>query len=175
LERRSHYYHGLLGELVIPRAVTDWLRAGLRDSDISETRAREQAIQHAQQECDRLNQRVNTMYMDKLDGRISASFYDEKAATWRDEEAKLRRRIVELRAASQNFESAIRAIEETSSVCKEFPAQPATEQRRLLTLLVDSATWKGGELETTLRAPFEKLRLSNRASHSKEVGNEPLV
>src|SRR4051794_29961135 len=107
------------------------------------------------------------MYIDKLDGRISASFYDEKAATWRDEEAKLRRRVAELRAASQSFESAIRAIEQTSTVCKAFTTQPATEQRRLLTLLVDSATWKGGELDTTLRAPFQKLRLSNRAKPFK--------
>ena len=83
----------VLGELVIPKAVTDWLRAALRDSDITESRAREQAIQHAQQECNRLNQRIENMYLDKLDGRITAAFFDEKAAAWRDEEAKLRRRI----------------------------------------------------------------------------------
>jgi site-specific DNA recombinase len=174
-ERLTQEITTVLGELVVPKAVTDWLRAAWRDSDITETRAREQAIQHAQQECDRLNQRIETMYLDKLDGRISASFYDEKAAAWLRDEAKHRRRIVELRAASQNFESAIRAIEETNSVCKTFRTQPATEQRRLLTLLVDSATWKGGELETTLRTPFQKLRLSNRTSRSKEAGNGPGV
>jgi hypothetical protein len=58
------------------------------------------------------------------------------------EEAKLRRRIIELRASSQNFESAIRAIEETSNVCKALPTQPPTEQRRLLEILMDSATWR---------------------------------
>src|ERR1039457_5257359 len=85
--------------------------------------------------------------------------YDERAAAWRDEEAKLRRRIIELRTTSQNFESAIRAIEETSSVCKAFPTQPATEQRRLLKIRVDSATWKSGAFEAALRTPFQKLRL----------------
>jgi len=45
----------------------------------------------------------------------------------------------------------------------------------LLTLLVDRATWKGGELETTLRTPFQKLRLSNRATHSKEALKGPAV
>jgi hypothetical protein len=93
------------------------------------------------------------MYLDKLDRRISASFYDGKAATWRDEEAKLRRRIVELRAASQNFESAIR---------KRPATQPATEQRRLLTLLVDTATWKGGELQTTPNAVSEAATIQPR-------------
>jgi hypothetical protein len=169
-ERLTEEITAVLAELVIPKAVTDWLRAALRDSDITETRAREQAIQHAQQECDRLNQRIEAMYLDKLDGRITAVFYDAKAAAWRDEEAKLRRRITELRAASQNFESAIRAIEETSQVCKAFPTQPATEQRRLLKILVDSATWKGGEFDTTLRTPFQKLRLSNRANQTNEKG-----
>jgi hypothetical protein len=62
------------------------------------------------------------------------------------------------------------AIEETGNVCKAFPTQPATEQRRLLKILVDSATWKDGEFEATIRTPFQKLRLSNRASDSKQVG-----
>jgi hypothetical protein len=89
-----------LAELVIPKAVTDWMHVALRESDVTESLAREQAIQHAQQECDRLNQRIEAMYIDKLDGRISTAFFDEKAAAWREEQSKLRRRISELRAAS---------------------------------------------------------------------------
>ena len=161
----------VLGELVVPKAVTDWLRAALRESDVAESRAREQALQHARQECDRIEQRIETMYLDKLDGRITVAFYDEKAALWRQEQAKLQNRIVELKTATCNFDHAINTLEETSAWCKAFPTQPAVEQRRLLTILVDRAAWKAGELDTTLKAPFQKLRLSNPASLTRHGGN----
>ena len=133
---------------MVPKAVTDWLRAALRESDVTETRAREQDLQHAQQERDRIEQHIETMYLDKLDGRITAAFYDEKATLWRQEQAKLQSRIVELKTAKRNFENAIHAIEETSAWCKAFPTQPSVEQRRLLRILVDRATWKARALDT---------------------------
>ena len=101
---------------------------------------------------------------------LGAGFYDERAAVWRQDQSKLKKRIGELRTASQNFESAIRSIEEISNVSEAFATQPATEQRRLLGILLDSATWKAGELDTTLRTPFQKLRLSNRASRTEQAG-----
>ena len=112
-----------------------------------------------------------TMYVDNLDGRITAAFYDEKAAAWRLEQAKLQRRIIELRKSSQNFEHAVQATEETCTVCTTFASQPVAEQRRLLKLLVEKATWRGGELETTLRTPFQKLRLSNHTTATKQGKN----
>ena len=110
------------------------------------------------------------MYLDKLDGRITTDFYDEKASAWRQEQAVLQRRINELRTTSQNYNDAINAIDATSTLCKEFPTQQPAEQRRLLKMLVERATWKDGELETTLRTPFQKLRVSNHANTTKHEG-----
>ena len=140
-------------------------------SSISQTKAREQALQHAQQEHERLNTRIEAMYLDKLDGRITTAFYDEKATQWRQEQTALRRRINELRTTTQNYNDAIHAIEATSKLSKAFPTQTPPEQQRLLKTLVEKATWKDGELETTLRNPFQKLRLSNHATNTKHEGN----
>lgn len=93
------------------------------------------------------------MYLDKLDGRITAAFFDEKAAAWRKEQAKLQARIHDLQHQTQSHDDAIRALEHTSTLCREFPTQPTSEQRRLLRLIVDTATWKDGKLETRVRQP----------------------
>ena len=161
----------VLGELVVPKAITDWLRAALQESDITQTKAREQALQYAQTEYDRVNTRIEAMCLDKLDGRITTAFYDEKATLWRQEQTALQRRINELRTTTQNYNDAVQAIEATSKLCKAFPTQTPPEQRRLLKTLVEKATWKDGELETTLRNPFQKLRVSNRVSRTKHEGN----
>ena len=88
-EQLTDHLTTVLGELVVPKAVTEWLRAELQESDMTQTRAREQALQHAQQEHDRLNARIEAMYLDKLDGSITAAFYDEKATLWRQEQTAL--------------------------------------------------------------------------------------
>ena len=76
-EQLTEELTSVLGELVVPKLITDWLRAALRESDVNQTKAREQTLQHAQAERDRLNTRIEAMYLDKLDGRITTTFYDE--------------------------------------------------------------------------------------------------
>jgi hypothetical protein len=52
-----------------------------------------------------------------------------------------------------------------------FLEQPAAEQRRLLRVLTEKATWKAGVLQTTLFEPFQILRHSNQKSSRKEKEN----
>jgi hypothetical protein len=47
-------------------------------------------------------------------------------------------------------------------------ALPPVEQRRLLRVMIEKATWKGGELQTALFEPFEILRHSNRENYRKQ-------
>ena len=58
----------------------------------------------------------------------------------------------------------------TSKAADLFRAQPAAEQRKLLRLVVQEASWKGGELRTSLSEPFEVLRLSNQANNNVSSG-----
>jgi site-specific DNA recombinase len=47
--------------------------------------------------------RIDAMYLDKLDGRINADFFDRKAAEWRHEQDRLLRSIEMHQAANQNY------------------------------------------------------------------------
>ena len=66
----------------------------------------------------------------------------------------------------------------TSKACELFLKQPASEQRKLIALITQDATWQHGELRMTFREPFEQLRLSNCATQRKETrvgSNGPLL
>ncbi|MBI4874707.1 MAG: hypothetical protein HY822_08740 [Acidobacteria bacterium] len=78
--------------------------------------------------------------MDKLDGRITTAYYDEKANVWRAEQASLQAKITDLQTTSQRYEDAISAIENISNLCNAFPTQPPSEQRRLLKIIISTAT-----------------------------------
>lgn len=55
----------------------------------------------------------------------------------------------------------------TAKTADLFLKQPAAEQRKLPRPVLAAATWKGGELRMSFREPFSQLRLSNRATHTK--------
>jgi len=156
---------------VIPQPILDWLRNSVLESDRTEQATRERAIKRLEAAYDRLKARIETMYLDKLEGRISGEFFDQRSAEWRREQAGLLGKIQEIRkAAPAPVEQAIETLRLTSQACQIFQQQPASEQRRLVQVLIQRAAWKDGELHTKLFEPFEILRHSNQESTRKEKG-----
>jgi hypothetical protein len=73
-----------LREFVIPPTILQWLEGKLVTSDQTEQAAREQALRRQQAEVERLQARLDVLYEDRLDGRIDAGVYDQKAAAIRE-------------------------------------------------------------------------------------------
>src|SRR5262249_26877872 len=113
-----------------------------------------------------------TMYLDKIDGRITQEFFDRQAAECRDRQGTLLRKIQEIeKSAPAPVDQAIEMLQLTGRASERFLLQPAAEQRRLINVVVDKAAWQNGALQTTLFEPFEILRHSNRESLRKENEN----
>ena len=50
----------------------------------------------------RLETRIETMYLDKLDGKSAAEFFQTKAGKWRKQQNQLRRKVDELRTSASH-------------------------------------------------------------------------
>jgi hypothetical protein len=132
-------------------------------------RFRTQIVKQLQARVDQIEARVETMYMDKLDGRITREHFDRLSDTLRGEQDGLRRKMVDIQKATPApIDQAIDMMRLTSRASELFLQQPAVEQRRLLQLVVEKAAWQDGALRTTLFEPFEILRHSNQESYRKE-------
>jgi hypothetical protein len=132
---------------------------------LSEQSARELTLRRDQAEIERLQNRLDVLYDDRLDGRIDANTYNQKAGEIRQQQSQVRSRIMKrqfeaLPPASQ----AVDLMVLTSKSAELFLDQPGAEQRKLIRLVVKKASWEGGELRMSLREPFSELRLSNRAT-----------
>jgi site-specific DNA recombinase len=158
----------ILRRLVIPEPVLKWLSAELERSTDHEERTRQQTTKSWQDECDRLQGRLDAMYEDKLDGRITPEQYDRKAKDLRSRQDALRTKIRERKSTTADLRAGFNMMRLTSVACKEFQRQSPREQRKLLGLVVDAATWNDGHLDVTLHEPFRTLLLSNSASVTKE-------
>lgn len=168
----SKEFADVLRELVIPPEVLTWLGDAVLTSDRTEQAARAETIKRLKARYDQIEARVGTMYMDKLDGRITQEFFDQQAATMRREQDGLLRKIQEIQKATPApIDQAIDMLRVTSRASELFLQQPATEQRRLLQTVVEKAAWRDGALQTALFEPFEILRHSNQQSSRKETEN----
>lgn len=148
----------LLDQLRFDDEVLAWVSQALRVSHGDEKQHHDEAIERIQAEHDRLQKRIDAMYVDKLDGRIDTDFFDRKAAEWRDEQKKCLERIREHQEANQTyFDEGIRLLELAQKAGKLFRKQSAAEKRRLLGFVLSNCVWKEGRLTAAYRQPFDLL------------------
>ena len=158
-------------DLVILPEVLTWLGEAVTESDLNEHAARERNLKKIEEQRRRITSKLETMYEDKLEGRISAEFFDRKAAELKVQETELLRQVNDIRAAEPApVQHALNLMDLTSRTAALFKDQPVHERQRFLRLVLKTASWKGGELQTQFEEPFETLRRSNQLSQTK--GNE---
>jgi len=83
--------------------VLSWVQEALRASHADKRREQEEAIARLRAEYDRLQRRLDTMYVDRLDGRVDAAFFDKMAAEWRAEQSRCHREIDRHQEADKSY------------------------------------------------------------------------
>jgi site-specific DNA recombinase len=148
----------LLGRLHFDDEVLDWVRDALRASHADERREHEEAIRRLQTEHKRLADRINAMYLDKLDGRVDGAFFDKTSAGWRAEQNRCLREIERHESAEQSYMvEGIQILELACNAQRLFERQDPRQKRRLLNFVLSNCTWDDGEVIATFRQPFDLL------------------
>jgi DNA invertase Pin-like site-specific DNA recombinase len=170
-ETLGQQFAGGVRALIISPEIKQWLTTELMESAEADQRARTAAGRRDEAELERARARLNMLYEDRLDGRIDAATYDCKACAIRDEQLKIQQKIASAEAqALPPMQQAVETMLRTSQAAAEFPEASGAEQRRLLRLVLQEASWKGGELRMSLKEPFEELRLSNSVTVTNYEG-----
>ena len=138
--------------------VLDWIKTALKDSHDDERRYHREVVDKLQKDYQRVEQRLEAMYVDKLDGNIGVRFYEEKSAQWREEQKDILRRLEEHQSASQSYmDEGIALMELATRAADLFEEQSASEKRRLLEFVLSNSIWASGELTPVFRQPFDML------------------
>ncbi len=161
-----------LRKLVIPPGVLAWLQEAVAESDLNERGAREREVKRLEEQHRRVEAKLDMMYEDKLDGRISSEAYDRRAQGLRLERSELLCRINEIRsAAPPPVQHAIDLMDLTSRAADLFLVQPTHEKQQFLRLVLKSASWQDSRLQTEFEEPFNSLRRSNQLSTTQHKEN----
>lgn len=130
----------------------------MRESHQDERWFHEEAVARLQDESRRLQNRLDAMYVDKLDGKIDQAFYDRRAGEWRSEQDRLLRAIEEHQAANRTYlDEGVALLELAGRAYELFRKQEPREQRRLLDYLLSNCTWKDNRLAVVFRQPFDTI------------------
>jgi len=103
-------FEGLLRALAFDEEVLQWVTEALRESHKDLKHFHDQALARLQSEYNLLQNRLDAMYVDKLDGRIDTDFYDRKAVEWQGEQTRLLRLIEEHQVANQSYSNRGRSV-----------------------------------------------------------------
>jgi len=161
----------LLGRLKFDDEVLEWVRDALHASNADERREHEEAIRRHQTEFKRLQDRINAMYVDKLDGLIETAFFERMSNQWREEQNRCQREIERHQNADKSYkDEGIALLDLARNAQRLFAAQEPREKRRLLNFLLSNCTWEDGEVVATFREPFDMLAETAANSNRLESG-----
>ena len=160
----------LLRRLKFDDEVLAWVKEALLQSHEDEKRCHDEAILRLQAEFTRLQNRIDAMYVDKLDGRIDTDFFDRKAAEWRVEQDRIQQAIEQHQAANRVYlVEGVRLLELARRAHLLFAKQESHEKRRLLNFVLSNCTWKDGKLDATYCQPFDMLAIAASNANAKKA------
>jgi DNA invertase Pin-like site-specific DNA recombinase len=161
-------FAALLERLHFDEEVLQWVSEALRQSHDDEKSFHDQALARLQADYGKLQNRLDAMYIDKLDGRVDTAFYERKAAEWQAEQTRLLRLMEEHQAANHSYlADGVRLLDLARRAGELFRSQPAISKRRLLDFLLSKSVWAGGELRAEFRQPFDLIAVTAEADRAE--------
>lgn len=154
----------LLKGLVFDDEVMDWVTDALHQSHADEKRFRDESIARLQAEHGKIQNRLDKLYEDRLDGFIEPAFFERKTNEWRQTQRRLADQITDHEEANHDyFKDGVRLLELSKKAYFLFKKQDQSEKRKLLDFVCSNSTWKDRTLTATFRQPFDILAVTNTA------------
>jgi len=161
-EELDRQFLASLEAIKIDEDVIAWLVQALKHSHEDEQCYHEERLASLQQSHQKLENRLRSMYIDKLDGKITQDFYEAQSSGWRKEQIELQRKIEQHQNANREYiENGVRLLELSQHAAILYKKQTMAEKRQILKCVHSNSSWKDGQLTTNYRKPFDLLAVTN--------------
>ncbi len=148
----------ILKAVQIDKDVLDYLIDGLKQSHADEKAYHDRAVITLHQTYQKLQEKLDKAYTDKLDGVISAEFWEKQSALWRREQEDARNAIVRHESANQSyFETGTQLLELAGLAYDIYKVRSLSERRSLASFMVSNFRVEGKNLYPTYKKPFDLL------------------
>lgn len=124
------------------------------------------AIAETRKEAQRIEQKMATLYEDRLDGRITATDYDKYAKKYNEEKIELERKLVEYTNNDKSFVVTSSYLLELASKAKDvFDGSQPAKKNKILRMLLANCQINQKRLQLNLLKPFSDMLDSTKSSN----------
>lgn len=142
----------------MPQAKIDEVVEGLKVSHSSKQVYHGQAIAGLRKEYDTLQNRLDKMYLDHLDGRITTDAYDKYLKEFKARQQEINLLLEEHTDADESYIIAASTVLNLAKRARElFERSEVSEKRALLNFLLQNSVVDGKKPLYTLRSPFDTI------------------
>ena len=148
-----------LGEIVkkikIDNSIIYWARDALKLDHKDEKEYHESQCKLLQEKYEKLERRINKIYIDKLDELVTDNFYKKMTRQWKEDQEKISRQIEKHKKANVNyFEIGLKIIELSKRLYSAYLEKNNEGKRKILDILLSNCTLNAGNLCYNYRRPF---------------------
>ena len=113
---------------------------------------------HLQTELKKVKNRLDQLYIDKLDGKVSEDFWLEKSREWEADQVQLISQIRAHQLADHRYyDDGFKILELASKAHELYSKQIPEQKNRFLRILLSNCTVQHGTLRPNYRKPFDVL------------------
>ncbi len=164
-------FDALVKRISIDPSIRDWLMKALKESHQDETTFHKDALDHLQAELKKIKNRSDQLYVDKLDGKVSESFWLDKSRVWEADQARLVSQIQAHQVADHRYyDDGLKLLELASRAHELYLKQPPEQKNKFLRILLSNCTLQNATLRPTYKKPFDILA---RGIESRKWGDHP--
>ncbi len=161
-EEISKQFTESLKNILIDGDVITWVKKALKESHNDEKTYHNGRILFFENKYRQIQKRLDALYIDKLDGKISELFFNQKNIEWRSEQSEIVRLLNEHQSANKVYlAEGIKLLELAQRAVSLYEKQNIMEKRRLLNFVYSNSFWKNGHLTPNFRKPFDLLAVTN--------------
>lgn len=153
----------LLKDLSISQEVLEELVKELRENHKAKSEYHERTMDNLKTDYDRMENRIDKMYEDLLDGSITQEKYDTLLEKYKRIQADVLIQMEEHSNADESYHiEAGKLLELAQKAYKLFEISEAKQKRELLSYLLQNSKMDGKKLIPSLKMPFDAILTANK-------------
>ena len=142
---------------IVP-SMQDWMTKALKWSRHEEQEYQRQTLSRLQVELSKVNLRLDALYLDKLDGKVSEQFWMEKSKQWEADKARIFEELNNCRVSDdQAYLQGVKILELAAKAHELYKKQNSDEKNKFLRILLSNCTLDNGTVRPVYRKPFDIL------------------
>lgn len=148
----------LFKKLQLPQDVVDETIETLRNVHQGKSEFRETQVKRLSDEKEKFAKRIEEMYLDRLDGRITADEYDKLYKAFREKIEGIDVKLTNLQKAEDNYYLSVNyLLQLTQRAYDLFISSEIEEKRQILKLILQNSVLDGRLVKYSLLKPFDTI------------------